>query len=71
MFEVQIVAARVEDCSSWWANLRPQTVVFGKVLWKKSCLDIYIWVVVKIMVPFWIPITIRHLIYRVTLNPKP
>ena len=24
-----------------------------------------IWVVVKIMVPFWIPIIIRHLIYRV------
>ena len=42
MFEVQILAARVEDCSSWWANLRPQTVVFGKVLRKKSCLYIYI-----------------------------
>ena len=24
-----------------------------------------IWVVVKIMVPFWIPIIIRHLIFRV------
>ena len=24
-----------------------------------------IWVVVKIMVPFWVPITIRHLIFRV------
>ena len=25
----------------------------------------YIWVVVKIMVPFWTPIIIRHLIFRV------
>ena len=25
----------------------------------------YIWVVVKMMVPFWIPIIIRHLIFRV------
>ena len=25
----------------------------------------HIWVVVKIMVPFWIPIIIRHLIFRV------
>ena len=24
-----------------------------------------IWVVVKIMVPFWIPVIIRHLIFRV------
>ena len=24
-----------------------------------------IWVVVKIMVPFWIPIIVRHLIFRV------
>ena len=24
-----------------------------------------VWVVVKIMVPFWIPIIIRHLIFRV------
>ena len=31
------------------------------------------WVVVKIMVPFWIPIIIRPLIYRVpkALNLKP
>ena len=28
-----------------------------------------IWVVVKIMVPFWIPIIMRHLIFRV-LYPK-
>ena len=27
--------------------------------------DFYIWVVVKIMVHFWIPIIIRHLIFRV------
>ena len=26
---------------------------------------IYIWVVVKIMVPCWIPIIVRHLIFRV------
>ena len=25
----------------------------------------FIWVVVKIMVPFWVPIVIRHLIFRV------
>ena len=25
----------------------------------------YTWVVVKIMVPFWIPIIIRHLLFRV------
>ena len=25
----------------------------------------YMWVVVKIMVPFWIPIIIRHLVFRV------
>ena len=25
----------------------------------------YMWVVVKIMVPFWVPIAIRHLIFRV------
>ena len=25
----------------------------------------YMWVVVKIMIPFWIPIIIRHLIFRV------
>ena len=25
----------------------------------------YIWVVVKIRVPFWVPIIIRHLIFRV------
>ena len=24
-----------------------------------------IWVVVKIMVPFWVPIIIRHLLFRV------
>ena len=24
------------------------------------------WVVVKIMVPFWVPIKIRHLIFRVS-----
>ena len=24
----------------------------------------YIWVVVKIMVPFWVPIRIRHLLFR-------
>ena len=28
-------------------------------------IDIYIWVVVKIMVPLWIPIMIRPLIFRV------
>ena len=28
-------------------------------------IKLYIWVVVKIMVPFWIPILIRHLIFRV------
>ena len=28
-------------------------------------INMYIWVVVKIMVPFWIPIIVRHLIYRV------
>ena len=28
-------------------------------------MDAYMWVVVKIMVPFWIPIIIRHLIFRV------
>ena len=26
---------------------------------------IYIWVVVKIMAPFWVPVIIRHLIFRV------
>ena len=28
----------------------------------------YKWVVVKIMVPFWIPIIIRHLLFRVPKN---
>ena len=28
-------------------------------------LYIYIWVVVKIMVPLWVPIIIRHLLFRV------
>ena len=38
-------------------------VVPGQV---SSCCGCWIiWVVVKIMVPFWIPITIRHLIFRV------
>ena len=27
--------------------------------------EVHIWVVVKIMVPFWVPIIIRHLIFRV------
>ena len=27
-------------------------------------LGIVIWVVVKIMVPFWVPIIIRHLLFR-------
>ena len=25
-----------------------------------------IWVVVKIMVPFWVPIIVRHLVFRVS-----
>ena len=33
-------------------------------------LEFRVWVVVKILVPFWIPIIIRHLIFR-ALNPKP
>ena len=33
---------------------------------KVSALDILpIWVVVKIMVPFWVPNIIRHLLFRV------
>ena len=28
-------------------------------------MGIVIWVVVKIVVPFWVPIIIRHLIFRV------
>ena len=34
-----------------------------------GCIGLYksIWVVVRIMVPFWIPIIIRHLIFR---DPK-
>ena len=31
----------------------------------QECPSIYIWVVVRIMVPFWIPIIIRDLIFRV------
>ena len=28
------------------------------------------WVVVKIMVPFWVPIIIRHLLFRVPKKPE-
>ena len=30
-----------------------------------DCVHAYTWVVVNTMVPFWIPIIIRHLIFRV------
>ena len=32
---------------------------------RRVALTSYIWVVVKIMVPFWVPIIIRHLLFRV------
>ena len=35
--------------------------VFGR---STGHVNIRIWVVVKIMVPFWIPIIIRHLMFR-------
>ena len=40
---------------------------YGMVYSSIVCYTIYryIWVVVKIMVPFWVPIIIRHLIFRV------
>ena len=34
------------------------------LLFVKVCIG-HIWVVVKIMVPFWVPIIIRHLLFRV------
>ena len=34
-------------------------------LWAGYDAVVLIWVVVKIMVPFWVPILIRHLIFRV------
>ena len=38
--------------------------VYAKIL--ESCAArIPIWVVVKIRVPFWVPIIIRHLLFRV------
>ena len=37
-------------------------VCLTNVLW---AIRILTWVVVKIMVPFWVPIIIRHLIFRV------
>ena len=38
----------------------PEDLVSTRLCTKKQT-----WVVVKIMVPFWIPIIIRHLIFRV------
>ena len=37
---------------------------FGVQGFRKHSL-LWIWVVVKIMVPFWVPFVIRHLIFRV------
>ena len=32
---------------------------------KRECVNAYTWVVVKIMVPFWVPNIVRHLIFGV------
>ena len=43
-----------------------RTIEAREILNPKPCtLGACIWVVVKIMVPLWIPIIIRHLIFRV------
>ena len=47
-----------------YKSLIPNT----QIEWGLGCFlrsSVNIWVVVKIMVPFWIPIIIRHLIFRV------
>ena len=36
--------------------------------WGCQDIYIYIWVVVKIMVPFWVPIIVRHLIFKVPIK---
>ena len=58
-------------------NLKPETLNPEQPLSNPNATPI--WVVVKIMVRFWIPILIRHLVLRVpkedhdfdNLNPKP
>ena len=37
----------------------------AKGAWMKPNQDYRRWVVVKIMVPFWVPIIIRHLLFKV------
>ena len=44
-------------------ELRASQLFLGTTMSITSLLGI--WVVVKIMVPFWVPIIVRHLIFRV------
>ena len=37
----------------------------GRIPWMEEPLHYPIWVIVRVMVPFWVPIIIRHLIVRV------
>ena len=39
--------------------------VYGSMYHCSICMYVYIWVVVKIMVPFWVLIIIRHLLFGV------
>ena len=46
-------------------ELNPGKAAVAKTKGERRGFGDYIWVDVKIMVPFWVPIIIRHLIFRV------
>ena len=65
-----LLSGRVGRVEGFWAFF----TVFGSTPKPLACssyttlwipLEFEIWVVVKIMVPFWVPIIIRHLLFRV------
>ena len=46
-------------------EFEPSRVVHGVSIRFRTIQSSAMWVVVKIMVPFWVPIIIRHLLFRV------
>ena len=63
------------ECRSWISGLTIVSLCLGSALaefWRVVSVSqepwSRIWVVVKMMVPFWIPSIIRHLIFRVPQN---
>ena len=71
-----LLSVCARDCWPLWLRVPwliirnpqfPSRCASKKNQWHSSIalLEFSIWVVVKIMVPFWVPIIIRHLLFRV------